>query len=117
MWPLFYDFPDALDAPCEQPTAFLLGDPMLISPPPGMESPQAYRSARLPAGRWYDYWTGEPVYIPASAKSVSATLGAPMPQVMTVTPALDRLPVNNGRPLNDQDNHKDGQVWPRIENL
>ena len=29
----------------------------------------------------------------ASAKSVSATVGAPMPQVITVTPALDRLPV------------------------
>jgi hypothetical protein len=41
---MFYDFRDALDAPCEQPTAFLLGGRMLISPPPELESPQAYRS-------------------------------------------------------------------------
>jgi len=75
MRPLFYDFPDALNAPCEQPTAFMLGDRMLIAPPPDLDSPQAYRIC-LPAGRWYDYWTGEPAS-----------------QVMTETPALDRLPV------------------------
>src|SRR3984893_12026513 len=92
MRPLFYDFPDALDAPCEQPTAFLLGDRLLIAPPPDLESPQAYRIC-LPAGRWYDYWTGEPVTARPSAKSVSATVGAPMSQEITVTPALDRLPV------------------------
>jgi alpha-glucosidase len=75
MRPLFYEFPDALDSPCEQPTAFLLGDRMLIAPPPDLESPQPYKIC-LPAGRWYDYWTG-----------------APVPQAITVTPALDRLPV------------------------
>jgi alpha-glucosidase len=75
MRPLFYDFPDALDAPCEQPTAFLLGDRLLIAPPPDLESPQAYKIC-LPAGRWYDYWTG-----------------APTSQMITVTPVLDRLPV------------------------
>jgi alpha-glucosidase len=92
MRPLFYDFPDALDAPCEQPTAFLLGDRLLIAPPPDLESPQDYKIC-LPAGRWYDYWTGELVTVRASAKSVSATVGAPMPQMITMTPALDRLPV------------------------
>jgi len=92
MRPLFYDFPDALDAPCDQPTAFLLGDRMLIAPPPDLESPQDYKIC-LPAGRWYDYWTGAPVTVPPSAKSVSATVAAPMSQVITETPALDRLPV------------------------
>src|ERR1700681_3190535 len=92
MRPLFYDFPDALDAPCEQPTAFLLGDRLLIAPPPDLESPRAYKIC-LPAGRWYDYWTGGLVTKPASAQPVSATIGAPVSQVITVTPALDRLPV------------------------
>jgi alpha-glucosidase len=75
MRPLFYDFPDALDMPCNQPTAFLLGDRLLVAPPPTLESPQAYQIC-LPAGRWYDYWTGEPAA-----------------QMLSVTPALDRLPV------------------------
>jgi alpha-glucosidase len=75
MRPLFYDYPDALDAPCEQPTAFLLGDRLLIAPPPDLESPRAYQVC-LPAGRWYDYWTGEPAA-----------------QMLSVTPALDRLAV------------------------
>jgi alpha-glucosidase len=92
MRPLFYDFPDALDAPCDQPTAFLLGDRLLIAPPPNLESSQPYEIC-LPAGRWYDYWTGEPVTGRTSAKAVSATVGAPMPQVITETPTLDRLPV------------------------
>ena len=75
MRPLFYEFPDALDSPCDQPSAFLLGDRLLIAPPPQLESPQAYKIC-LPAGSWYDYWTGEPV-----------------PRTITSTPALDRLPV------------------------
>jgi alpha-glucosidase len=92
MRPLFYDYPDALDAPCAQPTAFLLGDRLLIAPPPDMESPQAYTIC-LPAGRWYDYWTGEPVTMDAAAQTVPATVGAPMSQAITVTPTLDHLPV------------------------
>ena len=88
MRPLFYDYPDALDAPCEQPTAFLLGDRLLIAPPPDPESPRAYEVC-LPAGRWYDYWTGEPALV----KAAPAALGAPAAQTLTVTPALDRLAV------------------------
>lgn len=88
MRPLFYDFPDALDMPCDQPTAFLLGDRLLIAPSPTLESPQAY-SVCLPAGSWYDYWTGEP----AAAKPLPAAVGAPAAQVLSVTPALGRLPV------------------------
>jgi alpha-glucosidase len=85
MRPLFYDFPDALDMPCHQPTAFMLGDRLLVAPPPTLESPQSY-SLCLPAGRWYDYWTGEPV----ATKSDS---GASAAQLLSITPALDRLPV------------------------
>jgi alpha-glucosidase len=95
MRPLFYEFPDALgalDTPCDQPTSFLLGDRMLIAPSPDLESPQPYRIC-LPAGRWYDYWTGEPVTVPVSATSAPATATAAIPQIITETPALDRLPV------------------------
>jgi alpha-glucosidase len=88
MRPLFYDYPDALDAPCEQPTAFLLGDRLLIAPPPDLDSPQTYQVC-LPAGRWYDYWTGEP----ATVKPIPATAGAPAAQMISLTPALERLPV------------------------
>lgn len=77
MRPLFYEFPDALDSPCEQPTAFMLGERLLIAPPPDLESPQPYKVC-LPAGRWYDYWTGAPV------------TGS---QAITVTPTLEHLPV------------------------
>jgi alpha-glucosidase len=88
MRPLFYDYPDALDMPCDQPTAFLLGDRLLVAPPPTVESPQAYLIC-LPAGNWYDYWTGEPV----AAKSVSSASGAAASKVLSVTPALGHLPV------------------------
>ena len=76
MRPLFYDFPDALDMPCNQPTAFMLGERLLIAPSPTLESPQPY-SICLPAGQWYDYWTGAP----AAA------------QQLPITPVLNRLPV------------------------
>ena len=88
MRPLFYDYPDALEAPCEQPTAFLLGDRLLIAPPPELESPQAYQVC-LPTGHWYDYWTGEP----AAVTLVPGAAGAPAAQMISMTPALGRLPV------------------------
>jgi alpha-glucosidase len=88
MRPLFYDYPDALDAPCEQPTAFLLGDRLLIAPPANLESSQAYQIC-LPAGRWYDYWSGEP----AAVNPIPAAAGRPAAQVISVTPALDHLAV------------------------
>jgi alpha-glucosidase len=84
MRPLFYDFPDALDMPCNQPTAFMLGDRLLIAPSPTLESAEPY-SLCLPAGQWYDYWTGEQV--------PESDLGASAAHSLTLTPALDRLPV------------------------
>ncbi|HTD75362.1 MAG TPA: TIM-barrel domain-containing protein [Steroidobacteraceae bacterium] len=85
MRPLFYDFSDALDMPCNQPTAFMLGDRLLIAPSPTLESPEPY-SLCLPAGHWYDYWSGQPV----ATKSDSAASAA---QSITITPVLDQLPV------------------------
>ncbi|MES2445068.1 MAG: TIM-barrel domain-containing protein [Pseudomonadota bacterium] len=60
MRPVFYDYPGALAAPCDQSMAFTLGRSLLIAPSPKPESPQAYDIC-LPAGGWYDFWTGMPV--------------------------------------------------------
>ena len=76
MRPVFYDYPDAASAACDQSMAFTLGSALLVAPPPKMESPQPY-DVCLPAGGWYDYWTGKPV--------TAATIRE--------TPKLDALPV------------------------
>jgi alpha-glucosidase len=76
MRPVFYDYPDAAQAPCDQSMTFTLGRALLIAPPPKMESPQPYDIC-LPRGLWYDYWTGARIN-PATIKEV---------------PGLERLPV------------------------
>ena len=98
MRPIFYDYPDAADASCDQSMDFTLGHALLIAPPPKMESPEAY-DVCLPKGGWYDYWNGQPVSAAASgepatpAKEQSA-LGATNEAIrVTEHPALDRLPV------------------------
>jgi alpha-glucosidase len=64
--PVFYDYPSALNLPCEQSWTFTLGRALLVSPPPNPESPQSYRTC-LPEGGWFDYWTGLPVGEPVRA--------------------------------------------------
>ncbi|MES2327591.1 MAG: TIM-barrel domain-containing protein [Pseudomonadota bacterium] len=76
MRPVFYDYPDALKSDCDEALSFTLGRDLLIAGPPRPESPQPF-SICLPAGGWYDYWTGQPV---SGAK-------------LTQTPKLDSLPV------------------------
>ncbi len=94
--PVFYDFPDALAAPCEQTTTFMLGDRLLVAPPPTLESPADYTIC-LPAGRWYDYWTGAEASTlrratdPDSSGTAGAAARAGL--VLEATPALDHLPV------------------------
>jgi alpha-glucosidase len=93
MRPVFYEFPEALTFgyPCEQDTTFLLGDRLLIAPPPDLESPGVYPIC-LPAGRWFDYWTGlevtgtAPVETPVWSAGVKA-------QYVQSTPSLEKLPV------------------------
>jgi alpha-glucosidase len=60
MRPVFYDYPDALMSECDRALTFTLGRSLLISAPPRPESPQPFNIC-LPAGGWYDYWTGLPV--------------------------------------------------------
>jgi alpha-glucosidase len=79
MRPVFLDYPavvgkgDHLGGTEQQ---WLLGDNLLVAPPPTLESPASYTNP-LPGPGWYDYWTGRRI---AEEKTQE-------------TPALDRLPV------------------------
>lgn len=82
MRPVFYDYPQAASLPCDQSMTFLLGAKLLVAAPPTPESSQDYKVC-LPAGGWYDYWTGLAV----------SSEGNDKPATLTETPKLDRLPV------------------------
>ncbi|HVI04502.1 MAG TPA: TIM-barrel domain-containing protein, partial [Sphingomicrobium sp.] len=90
MRPVFYDYPRAANAPCDQSMTFTLGRALLIAPPPKMESPEPYEIC-LPAGGWYDYWSGKlvsPVTDPRAAASDGDQTAH-----LSETPNLERLPV------------------------
>jgi alpha-glucosidase len=57
MRPVFYDYPETLGDDCDRSTSFTLGPDLLIAGPPKPESPSPFDIC-LPAGKWYDYWTG-----------------------------------------------------------
>ncbi|WP_353227220.1 TIM-barrel domain-containing protein [Novosphingobium sp.] len=84
MRPVFYDYPAALSAPCKTALTFTLGDKLLIAGNPRPDSPQAYDIC-LPAGGWYDYWTGERV--------TAEPIGGRTYAQIKATPRLDTLPV------------------------
>jgi alpha-glucosidase len=97
--PVFYDYPTALRLPCDQSWSFTLGKAILVAPPPHPESPQVYDIC-LPAGGWYDYWTGKRVGAAAitddrPVQSASQATGEAHSQgdKLTVTPSLASLPV------------------------
>jgi alpha-glucosidase len=60
MRPLFYDYPDALKLSCDQALTFAVGRDLVVAEPARPENPRP-QAICLPAGGWYDYWTGEPV--------------------------------------------------------
>jgi len=88
--PLFLEFPNAtpdshpldLDAGNE----FLFGSDLLVAPPPFPEQPDSYALA-LPAGLWYDYWTGEKIQAPGPGAKT------PLPTNLLIQPKLETLPV------------------------
>ena len=98
MRPIFYDYPSAISAPCDQSMVFTMGANLLIAPPPNPESPQKY-DVCLPAGGWYDYWTGKPAAGVAGpetrAKLAAGDVQGEQQGVARVeeTPRLDYLPV------------------------
>jgi alpha-glucosidase len=87
--PLFLEFPHAtsdghpidIDAGNE----FFFGPDLLVAPPPFPEQPDAY-NVLLPAGVWYDYWTGQPVEAPQPELKIG-------PRDPLIKPELDVLPV------------------------
>ncbi|WP_380785695.1 TIM-barrel domain-containing protein [Sphingomonas sp. R86521] len=97
--PVFYDYPSAMTMSCDQSMTFTLGKGLLVAPPPKPESPQAYEIC-LPAGGWYDYWTGKRAGaaqgdVPGPVQSASQATGDPRTRgdVFTAIPRLDQLPV------------------------
>ena len=82
--PVVYDYPDTLAAPCKSGLTFTLGAKLLIAGNPKPESPQAY-DVCLPAGGWYDYWSG--------AKITAEPIGGKAWATLKVTPRIDMLPV------------------------
>jgi len=76
MRPLFYDYPDALKLDCDQALTFAVGPDLVVASPARPESPRP-QAICLPAGGWYDYWTGAPV----------------TEHKLTIAPKLDAVPV------------------------
>jgi alpha-glucosidase len=87
MRPVFYDYPDAASAKCDQSMTFTLGNALLVAPPPKMESPQAY-DVCLPTGGWYDYWTGRAV-----TQTMTGSGAGDGATHISQTPRLEFLPV------------------------
>jgi alpha-glucosidase len=84
MRPVFYEFPQMLESPCDQSTTFLLGEALLVMPSPDLESPAPYQGC-LPRGVWYDYWSGKKVSSPAAGNGDA--------QRLNITPNITSLPV------------------------
>ncbi|GGO91373.1 TIM-barrel domain-containing protein [Stakelama pacifica] len=98
MRPIFYDYPAAINAPCDQSMVFTMGANLMIAPPPNPESPRSY-DVCLPAGGWYDYWTGKPAAgadgAEARARLAAGDVQGQQQGVTRVeeTPRIDYLPV------------------------
>ena len=99
MRPVFYDYPSAISVSCDQSSTFTLGKSLLVAPPPRIESPQAY-DVCLPAGGWFDYWTGKRAGTPQAetagqVQSATQATGQVFSKadVVSETPRLDHLPV------------------------
>ena len=100
MRPVFYDYPDAIALAVRPVVELHAGRRLLVAPPPKPESPQAYDIC-LPAGGWYDYWTGKRVGAAADRPTAArSSRRARRPARRTAratssasTPALDSLPV------------------------
>jgi alpha-glucosidase len=80
--------------------AFTVGSQLLVAPPPNPESPQDY-DVCLPAGGWYDYWTGLAVdgaAVDGASQTIQSASQATNEKrsssiVVKETPQLDKLPV------------------------
>ena len=97
--PVFYDYPSAMRMSCDQSWTFTVGRSLLVAPAPHPDQPQAY-DVCLPAGGWYDYWTGQRAGTPEAAdngpiQSATQATGQATEHgdKVRVTPRIDTLPV------------------------
>ena len=95
--PMFLEFPhaNANGAPMDTGGAnFLLGSHLLIAPNPSPEEVADY-SVDLPAGTWYNYWTGEQIVRLSNNAAIDLEqrdkVVAQKP--FMITPRLEELPV------------------------
>jgi alpha-glucosidase len=93
MRPIFLEFPNTPDP--GNATEFMWGPSLLVAPAPFAEMPQNY-TAQLPAGDWYDYWTGRKVkgkapYIDPVVNGVPKS--PPAVTEVEIKPVLSELPV------------------------
>lgn len=97
--PVFYDYPSAMRMSCDQSWTFTVGRSLLVAPAPHPDQPQAY-DVCLPAGGWYDYWTGQRAGTPEAAdngpiQSATQATGQATEHgdKVRVTPRIDTMPV------------------------
>jgi alpha-glucosidase len=97
MRPLFMEFPHAAadGSPMDPMGAeFLLGPDLLIAPNPSPEEVAPYE-LHLPAGSWYDYWTGQRAGVAAKTQTRDAEVRDALlqSQQIMLKPALATVPV------------------------
>jgi len=85
--PLFFEFPDD-ELLAGTDTEFFFGPDILVSPQ--LFEMLDTHSVTLPAGDWYDFWTGAKVTAPMFTPN---TGGAPVRNPLKVKIALDQLPL------------------------
>jgi alpha-glucosidase len=97
--PIFLEFPHASEdgTPIDLSTGgseFLFGSRILIAPSPYPEDMTPYL-VQLPAGTWYDYWTGDQFVRGASAGQADLEQSDPAlaQKQIKITPKLEVLPV------------------------
>ena len=103
MRPLFMEFPDAAGGyplDLEAGNQFMWGDALLVAPAPYPEAMDRYQ-VLLPAGDWFDYWTGAKLadLPPGKLTGGSGMTAEPgsatpaMPRAVLVMPELEHLPI------------------------
>ncbi|NJC34422.1 alpha-glucosidase [Sphingomonas jejuensis] len=98
MRPIFYDYPAAVNAPCDQSMVFTVGASLLVAPSPNPESPRSY-DVCLPEGGWFDYWTGLPVSDARGEEGRTRLAAGDVQgrqrgvQIVSETPRIDHMPV------------------------
>ena len=81
--PVIYDYPAATGEDCNTQMSFTLGARLLVAGAPRPEQHNAYQAC-LPAGPWYDYWTGTAVNAPAPLGGFGHVTITPDPAVLPV---------------------------------